>query len=940
MEEKQNNPLFSEQEQPPKDAHQAQKNGANTGQPDTGSTPVRPTHASGSEQGSNLMPDAPMPSSSGDSDAKTTVIPTAGQITLPHRPNHTGADEKTTMVDAVKSAGDGNKNANNQKKQDADRARRKKNAETTKKVVDVGGHVILRMLSYVFNVLLTLLLIGLITGSIIVLVFALYVKAYINPTLDVDLLTSNQSQTTMLYYYDDNGVAVEMEDQRLYGSENRLWVSYDQIPKHLCDAFIAIEDKRFESHHGVDWITTLKATFGFLTNTDSAGGSTITQQLIKNLTGDDEVRIQRKVQEIFRALNLEKQYSKEQILEMYLNTVSLSQGTYGVQAASYKYFNKDVSQLTLEECAALASIVQYPSKYDPVQNPENNTERRRVVLTAMRDQHKITESEYMEAYYKELNLDLQDDASTGNSTNNSWYTDAVIEDVLNDLQETYGISRVVASRMIYSEGLSIYTCMDRDLQTTLEQIYLNDDNFPSVNSVETLQSASVIVDHSDGSVVALVGGRGEKTQSRMYNLATQAHRSPGSSIKPIAVYAPALDRGLITYGSAYDDSPLSFNGSDPYPSNLPAGYGGLTYIDDAIARSVNTVAMRVLLDMGAQEGYDFAKNKAGLAGLTDHYVKQDGTVLTDVGPSLALGGLTVGVTVREMAGAYTMFANEGIYQEPRTYSRVLDKEGNVLLDNSPHGEVAISAQSASIMTEMLKDVVENGTGRAITLRNTMDVAAKTGTTSSDYDRWCVGYTPYYTCAVWIGFEQPKAINTYSSQSSAMFDTIMTAAHQKILAKVNNGEETLKQFNLASGVVTATFCRDSGDLLTDACRADLRGSRAATGYFTTTTVPTNACERHVLVDYDMTTGAVACEWCPNKTKVGLLNIQRSFEQQVYVTDAQYAYWPQWKPSMGVTSSATQPCFASIIPAGTYVGYSGNGRAANSFCYEHYQGHENE
>lgn len=874
--------------------------------------------------------------------------PTAPVDPLPERPAgaahdaRTENDDKTTTVPVVKAQRPAKSGKPSPDSAESKRSKMHRGLRMTGKVAGVSGHVALRVLSYVLNILLTLLLIGMITGSIVVLVFALYVKGNIDPTLDVDLLTSSQSQTTTLYYYDDNGVAVELEDQRLYGSENRLWVSYDEIPKNLVNAFIAIEDKRFEEHKGVDWITTGKACFGFLTGSSSAGGSTITQQLIKNLTGEDDVRIQRKVQEIFRALNLEKQYSKEQIMEMYLNTVYLSRGTYGVQAAAYKYFGKDVNELTLEECAAFASIVQYPTKYDPVQNPENNTERRRVVLTAMRDQGKITETEYMDAYYKELSLNLQDDSSSSNADTSSWYTDAVIEDVLQDLQDTYGVSRVVASRMIYSEGLSIYTCMDKDLQAALEQLYLDDSNFPEVNSVEVLQSSCVVVDHSNGAIVALVGGRGEKKQSRMYNMATQAFRQPGSSIKPLAVYAPALDSGLITFGSAYDDSPLSFNGNQPYPSNLPDVYNGLTYIDDAIARSVNTVAMRVMLDLGAQEAYDFAKNKAGLGGLTDRYVKKDGTVLTDVGPSLSLGGLTVGVTARQMAGGYTMFANNGVYQEPRTYSQVLDKNGNVLLDNSPKGEVAISEQTAGIMTKMLQNVVTRGTGRAITFRDTVDVAAKTGTTSSDYDRWCVGYSPYYTCAVWTGYEQPKAINTYgTSPSTAMFNTVMTAMHQKILNRVNNGEETLKHFELPSGVVTATFCADSGQLITEACKADLRGSRAVTGYFTNTTVPTDACETHVLVDWDTDTGAVACAWCPNTRKVGLLNIKRSFEKQVTITDAQYAYRTDWNVKKGVVDSATQPCFAPILAEGTFAGTSSTGgRAANSFCYEHYRGHEND
>ncbi|MEE1356303.1 MAG: transglycosylase domain-containing protein, partial [Clostridia bacterium] len=393
----------------------------------------------------------------------------------------------------------------------------------------------------------TILLICIITGIIVGCAFSIYIKNYIDPTIDESLLaTGGTSQTTQIYYYNyediearqnRTGDAVELEDQRLYGEQNSLWADYADIPQDLKDAFVAIEDKRFWDHSGVDWIRTGSAVLKFFVGNSSYGGSSITQQLVKNLTSYDDVTIQRKVQEIVCALNLEKTKSKEEILELYLNIIPLSQRCYGVQSAANTYFGKDVSELSLIECVCIASITNAPTRYDPVQNPENNQERRDSILEEMLAQGYITQEEFDSAYDKELTLNLTE-VSTTISTN-SWYTDTVIEDVISDLMETYNYTRQVASQKIYSGGLQIYTLMDPEVQNALDEVFCDDSIFEKALKKEVsgvpAESAMVITDPYTGDLLGIVGGRGVKTENRILNLASQSVRASGSSIKPLAV---------------------------------------------------------------------------------------------------------------------------------------------------------------------------------------------------------------------------------------------------------------------------------------------------------------------------------------------------------------------------------------------------------------------
>ncbi len=827
------------------------------------------------------------------------------------------------------------------------------------KGLKITGTVFYRVFAVIMNIVLTVLLIGMITGIIVGTVFCLYIKNYVDPTLDASLFVTRGTDTTTRIYYTDyaseedriNGIGtdVEIENQRLYGSDNSIWASYDQFPEELVEAYISIEDERFWSHNGVDWIRTSAAVFGFFFGEGDFGGSTITQQLIKNLTDDDDATIQRKVQEIFRAINLEKQLDKTEIIEMYFNIVFLGNNCTGVQAASNFYFDKDVSELTLVECASLAAIVKNPSRYEPLYHDvvyyedeetgemkeDGNRKRRNDVIWMMWKLGKISESEYLDATSTELDIKALSDSDTVEREVNSWYTDAVFNSVRDALMEEYGYTEYVASMMIYNGGLQIYTAMDYDMQMTLEEIFRNDSEyFLYASTAEQPEAAMVITDPYTGDVLALAGGRGVKSGNRILNRATQSKRPAGSSIKPISVYGPAIDKGIVTYGTAIDDSPLMFNGNTPYPKNAPNRYDGLTTIHEAIRVSKNTVAMKTLELLTIDASYDFLYNKLQIRSVIDSYETSWGTIVTDKALApLALGQLSYGLTVQEITNAYSIFVNEGIFSKSRLWTKVTDSTGNVILDNPIEQEIVISAQSASIVTKALQEVVATGTASDVSLKNTVNCAGKTGTTQEDYDRWFIGYTPYYVGGVWFGYDLNQSLSEFrGNPASALWNTVMTKLHQEFIDEAAAGGEEIKSFTTAPGVITCTYCKDSGLLMTEACYADPRGSRAETGYFTQATKPTEECTAHTLVDYCTSGGGVAGADCPEDSvkKVGLLNVDREFKYQIYIVDAQYTYrdLAGIKPS----TSLTAPFYQTALD-GVYSGITNTGRQYNCFCNVH-------
>ena len=820
----------------------------------------------------------------------------------------------------------------------------------------LAGKGVFKVFSYFFNVVLTLLLIGIITGVIVASAFAIYINNYIDPTIDESLLaTGGSSQTTQIYYYDyedsnsrDNrtGNAVELEDQRLYGDQTSLWANYGDIPQDLKDAFVAIEDKRFWDHSGVDWIRTGSAVFKFFVGNSSYGGSSITQQLIKNITAYDDVTIQRKVQEIVCALNIEKTKSKEEILELYLNIIPLSQRCYGVQSAANTYFNKDVSELSLIECVCIASITNAPTRYDPVQNPENNQYRRDTILLEMLSQGYITQEEFDSAYDKEITLDFTEISTT--ISTNSWYTDTVIEDVIGDLMETYNYTRQVASQKIYSGGLKIYTLMDPEVQEALEEVYLDDSIFEKalrkqVSGVPA-ESAMVITHPTTGDLLGIVGGRGEKTENRILNLAAQSTRASGSSIKPLAVYGPAIEEDIVTWATVTDDVPVTF-GNDPenpvaWPKNLPVKYSGLTTIDDAITRSVNTVSVKTLMKVGEQKAFDYLTDRLGFYSLIEGATLENGAQISDIGlASLALGQQNYGVTVREMASAFCVFPNKGVYNKTRSYLYVYDSNGDIILSNEAESNVVFSEQTSYIMTKMMQNVYNSTQSSAynVTLRKTIDCAGKTGTAGDDTDRWLLGYTPYYVGACWYGYKIPKVLTNElkTSPCSYVWDEVMTRIHQKYINAAAAGDEELVTFDSMRpfGIVDTEYCIDSGKLMTEACRLDPRGDRSDIGIFKKGTEPTEYCDRHIIVAYDNANGGIAHSNSnpDNVVDVSLIKIlDRDFPIQITIDDAQYVYRPM---PMGInpSQSYSQPYFINTVYTDRYVGRSNTSHQFNTFSY---------
>ena len=785
--------------------------------------------------------------------------------------------------------------------------------------VRLVGKAILRFFGWVLSIIMTLCLIGVITGVIVGGAFLLYAKDNIDTSVDdfADLI-KDKDLTTRVGYLDADGKYVDLPSESLSAGEKRSWVKYSDFNEYIADAFVVIEDKRFEQHKGVDWLSTIKVTIQYFTGQGMRGASTITQQVIKNVTENDDVTIQRKAQEILKALNLEKKYDKTEILEMYLNSIYLSQGCYGVGAAAYTYFGKEVKDLTLIESAALACITQYPYYYDPIINPQHNAEKRNLVLKYMYDQGKITQDEFLSAYEKELVLKVSgDDDEDTSASVHSWYTDAAQQEAVRLLRDKFGYSARIAEKALLTGGYTIVTALDPDIQAIVEDYYENAEWEKHDNSPIQPNSSCVIIDHSNGNVVALVGSRGRKTINLGLNYATQTRRPSGSSIKPISVYGPGIEANAVTWGTVLDDVPINFgtetinpdtgekvySNKHGYPKNAPDRYLGLTTVHEGVRNSINTISWRSLERLGLDNSFDFLTNKLHLTTLIESQTMSNGLTFTDKAYApLAMGEFTWGVVVKEMVAAYQIFANEGIFNDERIVLKILDNDGNVIVDNEKKSEVVISAQTATITTKLLQDVVATGTAYKITLKKNVDCAGKTGTSESNNDKWFIGYTPYYVCGVWFGYSMPRSLNKFNSVSSApvlAWDAIMTKVMQKYVDAAKNGGEPLKKFVDAPGLVQVEYCIDSGKLPTDACRNDLRkitepkkGNRIEKGWFKAGTEPTEYCDCHVMVEYDKVKKAVAMNGCPseNTIKVGMLNHLRVLPFNIQIADAQYT-WQQ-------------------------------------------------
>ncbi|HPE16642.1 MAG TPA: transglycosylase domain-containing protein, partial [Oscillospiraceae bacterium] len=534
----------------------------------------------------------------------------------------------------------------------------------------------------------TILLIGLTTCVLLACFAAVYIKTAIMPQADLDLGDFDVNQTTVIYYTDkETGDAKEL--QTLYSDENRIWVNYEDLPPYLEKAAVAIEDKRFYKHNGVDLYRTAGAFVNmFLGLKEDFGASTITQQLIKNLTGYDEVTVKRKVIEIFRALEFDRTHSKEETIEWYLNYIYLGEGCRGVYTASYTYFGKNVSDLDLAECASLIAITNNPSIYSPYVSRDRNKTRQETILATMLEEGYITQEQHDQAVAEELTFQRGEDEDR-QAVVYSWYVDEVIRDVTNDLQEEKGISEEAASRLLYSGGYKIYCCIDPEIQAAVDEVYNDTANLPYTSKTgQQMQSGIVIMDY-DGNVVAMAGGMGEKSGSLLFNIATRSTRPPGSAIKPLSVYVPALDMGLITPATVYDDSPVQLLDGKLWPVNSFGYYRGLTTVYEALEDSVNTVAVRVLQDVTVYSSYEYLHDRFGITSIVAQR-EVNGQVKSDLSLApLAMGGLTDGITPLEMTAAYATFGNNGVYNSPRTYSLVLDSNGATVLEKESESRVAI-----------------------------------------------------------------------------------------------------------------------------------------------------------------------------------------------------------------------------------------------------------
>lgn len=637
------------------------------------------------------------------------------------------------------------------------------------KAADTAADTVVGAVGLVAKIVVTVLLVILTTTLLLACVFAFYVKTCLTEDIDVSLSDYQLSESSIIYCETSAGEYKELAT--LHGSENRIWVDLEDIPDYLVKALVAIEDHRFYEHKGVDWYRTVGAMFTMLTGgDDSFGGSTITQQLIKNLTGNKEVTVQRKLIEIFQALEFEKKYDKDEIIEWYLNAVYFGEGCDGIYTAAQKYFGKEPSQLTLAESASIVGIVNLPTYYSPFYSEENNKERQETVLRRMYELGYISYDEYEQAKNEQL-VFTRSDNEVADQEIYSYYVEAVIKDVTEDLMEQKGISQDTARQLLYNGGYRVYSCLDPYIQECVDNVYLDVENFPKPYRAndQQLQSAMVIMNPYTGEVVAMAGGVGEKTGNLVLNRATDALRAPGSSFKPLAVYAPAIELGLITPSTLVNDAPreeVEMSQNQWYPNNSDFKYRGIIDIATGVRLSLNTVAAQVLDKLGLDASTNFLKNKLGITSLVpDDYNYA----------SLALGELTNGISVLEMAQAYCTFDNSGIFTEARTYSRVTDAAGNIVLDNQPKTHVAMKSSTATNITSLLFSAANYGTGSE-SIFSGQAIAGKTGTSSYNWNRWFAGYTPYYVGVVWTGFDQPEQMYVYGNPAAQVWRRVMQQVH--------------------------------------------------------------------------------------------------------------------------------------------------------------------
>lgn len=668
----------------------------------------------------------------------------------------------------------------------------------------------------------TLFAVCFLTGILVLLSLNAYRSSLVKNDIAFNINASKVPLTSFIYANDENGTPQEY--QRVYNTENRVWIDFKEIPTYMKDAIVAIEDKRFYDHHGVDWIRTSGAIMNFTKGSQSYGGSTLTQQLIKNITEDNEVSLTRKLREIFRALELEKRYSKDEILEAYLNIVNFGAGSRGVETAANIYFGKSIKECSLAQCASIAGITQNPTAYNPLYHPENNRTRRETVLNEMLEQNKISLEEFNKAMEESNTMQFTDYSQKSSeelslSNIRNWYVETVLRDVQADLCEKYSIGKSLAEDMIYSQGLKIYCAVDLKAQSIAENAVKDSSLLPDKN----LEVGFSMMD-LNGRILATVGSRKEKTGNLLYDRANVARRQPGSTIKPISAYSLAIDEGIYNYSSLIPDEPLKVpagNGTyKNWPENWYKSYKGRVLLQWALEKSANAPVAQLINLLTPMKSYEFLTKKLGFTSLDSN----DAVSLA----ALSTGGTHYGVTPREMAGAFQIFGNGGKFFTPHSYFYVTDRNGKVLLDHRDDVPIqAISSSTSTIMNRLLRNVIvgSEGTGRAANIPG-WNIIGKTGTTNDDFDSWFVGLTPYTVAAIWTGYDNPKRIR----DTPAAIRVWKNIISQYLKDKPNI------DYNYDPDVVCASYCKASGKLATLGCAS------TATGYYSPANMP-DTCPGH-------------------------------------------------------------------------------------------------
>jgi len=760
---------------------------------------------------------------------------------------------------------------------------------------------------------------------------AIFVYRGINFEADEQLFEGALSFESTTFYANadtDEYTPVAIEQS---GGVRKCYYSLNEISPYLKKGFIAVEDKIFYSHSGFDFKRTMLAALNYITGRERVfGASTITQQVVKNMSGDNQMTIKRKLSEIIRAIHIEKNYSKDEILEVYLNLVPMSDNIFGVGAAARAYFGIEPSELSVEEAAMLIGITNATTAYNPYINPQACKKKRDVILSVMHSDGIINEEEYNAAKAKPISVIPREERS---DRFDSWFAEVATDEVTRDLAEKYDISEQYARLMLLGGGYKVYTTMDISVQNSLEEYFENSDNFPE-EIKDGLNYAMVVADSRTGDLAGIIGRVGKKTGNRLLNHATVPH-TPGSVMKPLALYAPLIDEGRINWATVLDDVPTSFvetaDGYREYPYNSPKVYDGLTTVSDAIRQSKNTIAVRLSKIRTPRSIFNSLTNEFGFTSLIDNQTV-NGKKITDVATApMALGQLGRGVSLTELTEAYGVFTSGGVRREMRSYLYVEDYKGRRILENTQEKKTVIKDSTAKIMNQLLSLVVRDGTAKSLTLDNLVDTAGKTGTSGGSRDKMFVGYTPYYTASIWCGYDSgERAVSGLSKSHLEIWDSVMNEIHRERL----ENEETPESFSTA-GLLYLPYCKDSGALYTDVCVYDPRGNRREYGYFTVDNQPRGECERHVLCLYDTESKAVANPNCPkgNLLAVALLSISdRNFPKEIYVTDAEYVY----RDMSGYAERPLNeelPYFNYSLPADSYVGVTNRKKQFNSGCNLH-------